>query len=140
MGSTITPLAGKVGAFKLGSTVMQLSKWSFKITLNTGEILHFSSQTDGNSNYWPTVISNFATGEGTAEGKVDNDTNLIPIDNTSLYIGSTGTLMCGWSATNGITFPAIITGNSGDQDAGSNDGGGIGFDFKFTGPPTRVTS
>jgi len=138
--AVITPLAGAVGVFKLGSTLIQMSQWSFTITLSTGDILHFNSQQDGNSNYWPTNVKNFATGEGSASGKVDNSTNLIPIDGTALYIGVTGTIMCGWSSTNGITFPAMITGVDGSQDAGGQEGGDISFKFKFTGPPTRVLS
>lgn len=138
--ATITPLAGKLGAFKKGSTAYQLSKWNFKISLSTGEVLHFDSQTDGASNYWSTNVNNFASGEGSAEGKVDGATNIVTIDTSNLYIGVTGTFACMWSSTNGITFPGVITGVSGDQDAGGQDGGGISFDFKMTGPPTRVTS
>lgn len=139
MGAQIAPLAGKLGIFKKGSTVYKLTKWSFKITLNTGEILHFDSETDGASNYWPSHVKNYASGEGSAEGKIDNATNLIPISTAGLYIGTDGTFGCMWSTDNGITFPGTITGVSGDQDAAGQDGGGIGVDFKFTGPPTRVT-
>lgn len=139
MAGQITPVSGALGAFKIGTTVYQLSRWSLEITLNTGEVLHFDSLQDGANNYWPSTFATFARGEGSCEGKIDGATNIIPIDDSdSVYIGNVGTFACLYSSTNGMTFPGRITGNTLSTDTG--DAGLIGLRFQMTGPPTRVSS
>jgi hypothetical protein len=141
MAGTITPLAGKLSFFKIGSTSYQFSKWSLKITLDTGEVLHFDSQTDGAGNYWPTTFANFAKGEGEVSGFVDHATNIVPVAAAaSVYIGNTGTFACLWSTTDGFTFPGRMKGNDFGADAAGKDPGAIGCAFEMTGPPTRVFS
>ena len=139
--AVITPLSGKVALWKIGSTSYQFSRWTLRFTLDSGEVLHFDSQTDGAGNYWPTTFTNFARGEGSVSGFVDSATNVVPITSTtSVYLGNTGTFSCLWSATNGFTFAGRIVGNEFSVDAASRDPGSISLDFVMTGPPTRVTS
>ncbi len=134
-----SPLSGKLATFLIGATSYKFSRWSLKFTLDTGKVLHFDSQTDANSNYWPTVFSNFASGEGEASGAVDNSANFIPIG-AGLYINSTGTVSCMHSSTNGFTAAILIKMNDNSSDASSSDPAQRGISFDLTGPPTRVFS
>lgn len=137
----ITPLSGKLAFFKIGATVYQFSRWNLRITLDTGQVMHFDAQTDGAGNYWPTVFTNFASGQGSVSGFVDHATNVTPIAAVaSIYVGNTGTFSCLWSATDGFTFPGIMSGNDFTGDATARDPGALGADFVMTGPPTRVFS
>ncbi len=141
MAGQTTPLAGKLALFKISTTVYQFSKWTLKITLDTGEIMHFDSLQDGASNYWVTTFSNFARGEGTVDGFVDHAANIVPVAAAaSVYIGNTGTFACLWSSTDGFTFPGRMKGNDFGADATGKDPGAIGCAFEMTGPPTRVFS
>ena len=141
MSGVITPLAGKLALFKIGATVYQFSKWTLKITLDTGRVLHFDGNTDGAGNYWPTTFSNWADGEGSVDGYVDHATNIVPVANTaSVYISNTGTFACLWSSTDGFTFPGRMKGNSFGADAAAKDPGTLGCEFEMTGPPTRTFS
>lgn len=137
--AAITAVPGKLATFLIGATAYQFSRWSLTFTLETGEIKHFDAQTDGNSNYWPTVITNFASGMGEASGPVDDAANQIPIG-AGLYIGSTGTATCLHMTGNGFTAPIVIDNNDSSSDANSQDGAQRGIRFKLTGPPTRVYS
>jgi hypothetical protein len=132
-----TPISGKFAFFLIGATSYKFSRWSLKFTLDTGEVLHFDSQFDGNSNYWPTIFTNFARGEGEANGAVDASANFIPIG-AGLYIGSSGTASCLHSSVNGFTCPIIIKANDNSSDAASSDPAQRGISFVLTGPPTRV--
>jgi hypothetical protein len=137
--AAIAAVPTKLATFLIGATAYQFQRWSLTFTLETGEIKHFDSATDGNSNYWPTIITNFATGEGEASGAVDHTNNAIPIG-AGLYIGSTGTATCLHRAGEGFTAPIVITQNDNSSDATSNDGAQRGIRFRMTGPPTRVFS
>jgi hypothetical protein len=139
--AVITPLAGKLALWKIGSTVYQFTSWTLSFKLDIGQVHHFEGQTDTPGNYWPTVFSNWASGEGTVDGFVNHGANDIPVSFTaSTYIGVTGTFACLWSATDGFTFPGIIGGNTGGADAAGQDPGRRGLTFVMTGPPTRVFS
>jgi hypothetical protein len=135
----ITGVPTKLATFLIGATSYKFTRWSLTFTLETGEIRHFDADTDGNSNYWGTIISNFASGEGEASGAVDDASDFIPIG-AGLYIGSTGTASCLHMSGNGFTAPIIITQNDSSSDAGSNDGAQRGIRFRLTGKPTRVFS
>lgn len=137
--AAITAISTKLATFLIGVTAYQFNRWSLTFTLDTGEIAHFDSATDGNSNYWPTVITNFAHGEGEASGAVDDAANQIPIG-AGLYIGSTGTVSCLHMTGNGFTAPIVITGNDESSDTADQDGAKRGIRFKLTGAPTRVYS
>lgn len=139
MGAVINPLPGKLATFLIGATSYQFSKWSLSFTLNTGEVLHFNSQQDGNSNYWPTRFVNFATGEGQASGAVDHNNNFIPIG-AGLYIGSTGTATLLHMSTDGFTGSITITKNDVGSDATSADPASIGIAFILMAPPSRIYS
>jgi hypothetical protein len=137
MPGNIAAVPTKLATFLIGATAYKFSRWSLTFTLETGEIRHFDADTDGNSNYWPTVISNFATGDGEASGAVDDSGDMIPIG-AGLYIGSTGTATCLHMTGNGFMAPILITQNDNASDATSNDGAQRGIRFKMTGKPTRV--
>ena len=139
MPGVITPLPGKGATFLIGATSYKFARWSLKFTWNTGQVMHFDSQTDGNSNTWPTVFANFATGTGQASGSVDHSGNPIPIG-AGLYIGSTGTVSCLHSATDGFTAPILINDNDMASDATSQDPASRGISFVLTAPPSRVFS
>lgn len=130
-------LSTKLATFLIGATSYKFSRWGLRFRLESGEIRHFDAQTDGNSNFWPTVITNFATGDGDASGAVDDSGDQIPIG-AGLYIGSTGTVTCLHATGNGFTAPIVITDNDSASDATANEGGQRGIGFKLTGPPTRV--
>jgi hypothetical protein len=140
--AVITPLSGKLALWKIGSTVYQFTSWTLPFKLDYGEVMHFDGQTDTPGNYWPTVFANWArVQEGSVDGFVNAAANIIPVSWTaSVYIGVTGTLACLWSATNGFTFPGLITGNNMGADAAATDPGKQGLAFVPTGPPTRVFS
>ncbi len=141
MAGVIVPLAGKLALWKIGSTTYQFTSWTLNFTLDVAEVMHFDGQSDAVPNYWPTIVANWAKGEGTVDGFVNHAANTIPIAAAaSVYIGNTGTISCLWSATDGFTFPAIITGNPMGADAASQDPGKLGAAYKMTGPPTRVFS
>ena len=135
----IAPLPGKLATFLIGVTAYSFSKWSLRFTLDTGKVMHFDSQTDGNSNYWPTIFTNFASGEGSASGAVDDNNNNIPIA-AGLYIGSTGTATCLHATGNGFTAPIVINNDDVGSAADGSDPAQIGISFILTGPPTRVFS
>ncbi len=137
--ANVTAVPTKLATFLIGATSYKFSRWSLTFNLEHGEIRHFDADTDGNSNYWPTVISNFASGEGSAEGAVDDAADLIPIA-AGLYIGSTGTATCLHMTGQGFTAPILIIQNDSGSDATSNDGAQRGIRFKLTGKPTRVFS
>ncbi len=139
MPGTITPLPGKGATFLIGATSYKFQRWSLTFTLGTGEVMHFDSQVDANSNAWPTVFGNFASGEGSAGGAVDHANNPIPIS-PGLYIGSTGTAACLHSASDGMAAPMIIKSNEMSSDASSQDPAQRAISFTLTGPPTRVYS
>lgn len=134
-----SPISGKLATFLIGATSYKFSRWSLKFTLDTGEVLHFDAQTDGNSNYWPTIFTNFARGEGEANGAVDDSADFIPIG-AGLYIGSSGTATCLHMTGNGFTAPIIIKANDSSSDASSSDPAQRGISFILAGPPTRVYS
>lgn len=139
--AVITPLAGKLALWKISSTTYQFSSWTLNLKLDVGRVFHFDGQTDTPGNYWPTVFTNWADGEGTVDGFVNHGTNIIPVSWTaSTYIGVSGTFACLWSSTDGFTFPGIITGNPMSADAASQDPGKLGLSFVMTGPPTRTFS
>ena len=137
MAGVITPLPGKGATFLIGATSYKFQRWTLTFTLGTGEVMHFDSQTDGNSNVWPTVFSNFASGEGTAGGAVDHSNNPIPVG-AGLYINSTGTVSCLHSTTDGFTAPILIKQNEMSSDASAQDPAQRSIAFQLTGPPTRV--
>lgn len=134
-----TAVPTKMATFLIGATAYNFTRWALTFTLDTGEIFHFSADTDGNSNYWPVVISNFAHGEGEAGGAVDDVSDLIPIG-AGLYIGSTGTATCLHMTGNGFTAPILITENDMGSDTTEQDGAKRGIKFKLTGKPTRSYS
>ena len=137
MPGVITPLPGKGAFFLLGATSYRFTRWSLTFTLGTGEVMHFDAQVDANSNAWPTVFGNFASGQGTAGGAVDDSANLIPIG-PGLYINSAGTVSCLHDVGNGMTAPCIISGNEMSSDASATDPAQRSISFVLTGPPTRV--
>lgn len=142
MPGTIYPLPGKGATFLIGSTSYKFQRWSMTFTLGVGEVMHFDSQVDANSNAWPTVFGNFASGEGSAGGAVDHSLNTIPIG-PGLYIGSTGTVVCMHfgavgTASDGFTAPVIIKSNEMSSDASSQDPAQRSISFTLTGPPTRI--
>jgi hypothetical protein len=134
-----SPLSGKGAFFLIGATSYKFTRWSLTFTLDTGEVLHFDSQEDGNGNKWPTKFKNFARGEGEASGAVDNSGNFIPIG-AGLYIGSEGTASCLHSLTNGFTAAILIKKNDNSSDASSSDPAQRGIAFDLTAPPARVYS
>jgi hypothetical protein len=135
----ITPVPTKAATFLLGVTSYGFSAWNMNFSLETGDIRHFDADADGNSNYWGTVITNFASGEGDASGSVDDSGNLIPIG-AGLYIGSTGTVTCLHKTGNGFSAPIVITSNDMGSNTADQDGAKRGIKFKLTGPPERVYS
>lgn len=137
--AAISAIPTKLATFLIGATAYQFSRWGLTFTLETGEIRHFDAATDGNSNFWPTIITNFASGEGEASGAVDDAGDQIPIG-AGLYIGSTGTATCLHMTGNGFTAPIVIIQNDNSSDATSNEGAQRGIRFRLTGPPTRVFS
>ena len=139
MPGVITPLPGKGATFLIGATSYKFQRWTLTFTLETGEVKHFDSQVDANSNAWPTVFGNFAAGQGTAGGAVDHASNPIPIG-AGLYINSTGTVSCLHSTTDGMTAPIAITSNEMSSDASATDPAQRSISFVLTGPPTRVYS
>lgn len=137
--SQVVGVPSKKATFLIGATSYLFTRWALTFTLDTGEIFHFDADTDGNSNYWPVVITNFAHGEGEASGAVDDSGDLIPIG-AGLYIGSTGTATCLHMTGNGFTAPIVITENDMSSDTTEQDGAKRGIKFKLTGKPTRSFS
>lgn len=134
-----TPVPAKLATFLIGVTSYKFSKWSLTFTLESGAVAHFDAATDGNSNYWKTIFSNFATGEFEASGAVDDAADQIPIG-AGLYIGSTGTGSFLHMTGNGFTAPILITKNDNSSDATSQDPAQRGISGVLTGAPTRVYS
>lgn len=134
---TLAP--GKLGAVLLGATAYLFTRWRLRFTLETGQVRHFSADTDGNNNYWPTFYANFATAEGETAGAVDSASNQIPIG-PGLYIGSAGTGTFLHRSGEGFTAPILITNNDETQDASAADPAQRGVSFILTGPPARVYS
>jgi hypothetical protein len=135
----IVPISGRLSFFKVGAVSYQFTRWSFKLTLDRGKVMHFDSTQDGAGHYIPTKFHNFLDGEGSVGGAVDHATNVQAVTLAGgVYPGNQGQVYCLWSATNGWTFPGKFFDLEMKTDAGGTDPGGIDLAFEITGAPDRI--
>lgn len=137
----ITPIPGKIALFKVNSVYYQFTRWSFKLTLDRGKVLHFNGQQDAAAHYIPTKFNNWLDGEGTVGGFVDAATNVTTVSLAGgVYPGNEGTFYCLWSATNGFSFPGKFFDWEGKADAAGTDPAALDLAFEITGAPSRITA
>jgi hypothetical protein len=140
MPGQISPLAGKLALFQIGSTIYQWTRWTIDIVLDTGEVLHFDGLTDGAGNYWPTVYTNWAVRRGPVSGYVDAAINPFPISTAGGVHQFVRVVLLRVERDQRVHVPRHHERTTFTGDAAATDPAALDCAFKMTGPPTRVYS